>query len=225
MQRKIITVPRSLFRVLDVNWDIDWRGQSAGASTDGVTRTTYNAFPRWVGSPSIVLGREWVSQWRAIRGAAQGMVNLYRLPMVDPVCGVFGSVSDQVQYQGLPFSTDQRFSTGYGFEYAPFIYAKAASRGDTVLRLVIASDGDVPRVGQFISHDDYPYMVTSITPDVSGGIEVGIQMPLRQKIPVGAEIQLAAYGVFEAAEEGMGNPAYGLDLVSRPRLSFREWLR
>lgn len=226
MHRAVINVPRGLFRAFEIDWDIDWRGQSVGQDNNGVTKTVYNAFPRWVGSPSIVLGSAFVAQWRAIRASSQGVVGVYRLPMVDPVADARLGASDAIRLNGVPFSAGQRFSTGKGFEYVPFIVnAALAKAGDVHLSLVLSDDGNLPVVGQFISHNDFPYLVTWVTPGGSGEFEVGIQMPLRRDIPSGAEIQLAAYGLFEAADEGMGNPAYGNDLVSRPRLAFREYLR
>ena len=71
-------------RMAQVNWDIDWRGQPSAERSDGSTQVVNNAFPRWVGSPRVVLNSGQLAQWRAIRWQAQGRLGIYRVFMVDP---------------------------------------------------------------------------------------------------------------------------------------------
>ena len=72
MQRQVFTVPPSLMRAMHFDWDIEWRGQPASDRTSGNTQIVYNAFPRWVGSPQVLLRNEQIRTWRAFRASAQG---------------------------------------------------------------------------------------------------------------------------------------------------------
>lgn len=223
MERTIVTIPPGLLTHLNVNWDIDWRGQSSGDLNDGTTQTVFNAFPRWVGSPKVFLYREAIAQWQAIRDQAQGRVGIYRMRMLNPAA--FSATN--AFPTGVPFSNGQPFSTGYGFEYESIGYGMAAaSAGATELQL--SSEFGLPNVGQIMSHDDWPFRVTSVTDDGTSGDEqhatITLQMPLRKAIAADDPISLVGTGLFESAEEGMGNPAYGVDQISQISLSFREVL-
>lgn len=220
MQREIVTIPPNLLRVLSVDWDIDWRGQSLGDVNSGAGATVYNAFPRWTGSPSIVLAEQEITQWRAIRAQAQGRVGIYRMEMCDPI----GFASSELYPSGVPFSNGEVFSTGVGFAYNPSCQAvNAAVRGATEIRIDVAGHA-APVVGQIMSHDDWPFVVTWVAL-VSGEVyDLGIQMPLRAAIAADDLINLRGVGRFEVADPRAGNPAYGLQRVSRIQLSFREVL-
>lgn len=227
MQREVLNVPRDLMRSIEVNWTPDWRGQSLPEANSGVSTVVYNRFPRWVGSPRLVLSGSRLLAWRAIRAKAQGRKNLYRVPMVDPVGFNHGLAAERagVGSEGLPFSTGAYFSTGHGFSYDPAAVAVGGfARGADEIRLDTAAAGFFPVVGQIMSHDDRPFIVTEILETSEAECTVGIQMPLRASIPDGAPVLMQGRGIFEAAEEGMGNPSYGVDLVSRVRLSFQEYL-
>ncbi|APE43417.1 hypothetical protein BOO69_08300 [Sulfitobacter alexandrii] len=228
MNREIVDVSRGLFAQLTFDWDIDWRGQSIGETTSGVSKVVYNAFPRWVGSPTVLLNRAQISQWRAVRASARGLVNLYRIRMCDPIGSAhsFAGATQATRKRGLPFATGRRFSTGWGFRFEPFVEAVgAALAGAETMRIEIPSGGIAPVVGQIMSHDDLPFMVTWIEPISADTFEIGIQMPLRRAIPAGAEIRMRGTGIFEATEEAMGLPAYGAGRTSTPRLLLQEWLR
>ena len=226
MQRHLVTVPASVFRLSTVDWDIDWRSQMSGEANDGNTQTVFNAFPRWVAEPQLALAGEMLRQWRAIRLRAQGQVGILRIIMTDPVGFDPAAVGvDQAWLEtGVPFDTDQPFSTGQGFEFDPFVMADAAAPAGAEVIRVLVSDMTVPAVGQFLSHDDWPFVVTSVTPVSGGAYELGVQMPLRRAIPSGAAIQMRATGLFEMVNPRGGNPSYGLDFVSRPSIALREYL-
>lgn len=217
MQRHIITIPPGFLRLLRVDWDIDWRGQSSGDRTDGSTQVVYNRFPRWVGRPEIFLQGAQVARWRAIRGAAQGRVGVYRIRMCDPVGFTDASLGDQIPYSnGLPHST------GAGFEYAPICTASlAAAAGATELRVAA---GVAPNVGQIMSHDDWPFLVTSVETVSAGVYDLGVQMPLRAAIAAGDPINMQGTGLFEATDDTMGNPSYAAARVATVGLSFQEVL-
>ena len=226
MIRPIVNVPLNLMRMAQVNWDIDWRGQPSAERSDGSTQVVNNAFPRWVGSPRVVLNSGQLAQWRAIRWPAQGRLGIYRVFMVDP--HVFNRRAHDVQGSaeaGLPFLTGERFDTGSGFLRAPFVEAsKKASAGDTVVTVKVPDDLHMPRVGQILSHDDWPFGVVGVTPTTGQKVELDIQMPLRADIPKGDPVHLLASGLFEVPDASAGNPDYGALPVSRPQLAFREVL-
>lgn len=221
MQRPVINVPDQLMRTMQVDWSIDWRGQQSGEVNAGTTQTVYNAFPRWVGSPTWHLRRQDILTWRAIRSAAQGRVGIYRLPLIDPL-----GFSSAFDLKGIPFSNDMPFSHGLGFSYRPYVTAAtSAARGSTSLRVDVTGAGDlVPVQGQLLSHNDWPFLVVSVCRVSALIYNLNIQMHLRDDVAAGDRIDLRAFGLFEAVEEGMGNPAYGRDHRARPQMSFREVL-
>ena len=224
MQRSVITIPQGFLRKISVDWDIDWRGQSLGDSNSGSTQTVYNRFPRWVGSPEVLLHQAEIGQWRAIRAQAQGRTGLYRVEMCDPAVFRFTDTGDQVPGFGIPFSdADQPFSSGQGFAYEPTCSAvSGASAGATSIRV---EDADaVPSAGQIMSHNLWPFTVTYVTELGGGTYDLGVQMPLREAIPAGASIKLRGEGLFEAVEESMGRPKYGAGHAARTSLTFREVL-
>jgi len=224
MRRPIITVPPGFLRKLSVEWDIDWRGQSLGDNSGGNTQSVFNRFPRWVGSPEVLIGRAEIGRWRAIRAAAQGRAGIYRVSMCDPAIFRDADTGASVPVFGIPFSEDnQPFSTGQGFAYEPVcVAASAAAAGATQIRV---GDADAPPVvGQIMSHNLWPFAVTSVTELAGGEYEIGVQMPLREAIPAGADIKLRGEGLFEAVEDSMGRHKYGPGYASRVPLSFREVL-
>jgi hypothetical protein len=218
MQRPIVTIPAGFLHLVDANWDIDWRGQPPGNDTGGGTSVVYNRFPRWVGSPSIVLQGDAIAQWRAIRAQAQGRVGIYRLSMVDPV----GSTSVAAP-GGTSFEGGASFASGVGFASEPACFAVAdVSAGAVQIRVDTAEFA--PVVGQIMSHKLWPFVVTWVLEVSAGTYDLGIQMPLRAAITAGDIIKLEGEGLFEAVEDGMGAAGYDVDLVARPRLNFREVL-
>ena len=222
MQRPIITIRPDLLRYLSCNWDIDWRGQSASLNS-GISRTVYAGFPRWVGSPGVFLSGAALAEWRAIKATAQGRRGIYRLPLVDPIG--FSPSGVGSYDSGLPFSSGATFSNARGFAFEPFATcAVAVAKGATSLRVDTASVGVAPAQGQIMSAGDWPFMVTSVLP-VSGTLyDLTVEMPLRAAIAVDAPILMQGRGLFEAAEEGMGNAAYDANRVSQISLSFVEVL-
>ncbi|MBB3995311.1 hypothetical protein GGR95_002966 [Sulfitobacter undariae] len=222
MSRLIVTIPRSLMRVTKVNWWIDWRGQSGGSGNDGTEQVVYNKFPRWIGSPEMRLRGEAILQWRAHMMSARGRVGVFRVPMVDALSyapDLYGGSSN-----GIPFNTGQRFATGQGFADTPVVLnLTAAVAGATTLEI---SDADAPleiRQGVYISHNDWPYVVTSVTKDGPAKI-ITIETPLREAIPALGLIDLDAKGLFVAETDTMGNPEYGKDLKATPTATFVEWI-
>ena len=220
MQREIVTIPPGFLRFTSTDWQIDWRGQSVGEANSGVSTTVYNSFPRWIGSPNVTLVGDEITRWRAIRTQAQGRVGIYRMEMVDPI----GFASSGLHPNGIPFSNGLPFSSGFGFAYIPSCRGVfAAARGATEIR-IDAAGHVAPVVSQIMSHNDWPFEVTWVSP-VSGDVyDLGIQMPLRGDIAAGDLINLRGVGRFETVDEGAANPAYDRRRVSKIQLSFREVL-
>lgn len=223
MQRPIVTVPPCIFAQVEFAWDIDWRSISVGETTDGTTRTHYDGFPRFVGSPVISLTGAAMHQWRAIRAAARGKVGLYEIEMTDlafvkdPVGGITNST-------GVPFSTGQPFSTGRGFAYRPFVLAAAdAPRGAT--SLTISTTGKLPIAGQIMSANKWPFIVTSITDMGGDEYKLTVEPPLREAISTGDTILHRGVGIFEARESSMGMPVYSNTQQAQISLDFIEVLQ
>lgn len=228
MRRDVVTVPRALLKFLDMSWDIDWGGQGLGQSNAGNGQIVVNRFPRWIGQPQIFLHREQILAWRAVRAQAQGRVGLYRVPLTDPLGfkRTDTGASAATIETGLPFAGGAYFSDDTGWAYEPFVTAsEAVSAGATEIRIDTAPvPGFAPKIGQIMSHDDWPFQVQSVIDAGSGLYDLTVQMPLRKAIAAGEVIHLGAWGIFEASE-GSGNPGYAPSLVSRPTLEFTEALR
>ncbi|MBT9387017.1 hypothetical protein KM176_24465 [Pseudooceanicola sp. CBS1P-1] len=215
MSRAIIDLPRFLLRASLVDWDIDWRGQSAGGDTAGGEQVVYNAFPRWVGSPRIILPGPMIGVWRAIRAQAEGRVNAYRVPMVDPV---------SLRPQARDWRADlQAWQRGIYRPHRPVVTCTTAvAAGATTITVNEALAGQPVRVGAFLSYDDWPFVVTGRA-GAGAAVTLSVKM-LRTAIPAGAAIDLAASGVFLGTSDTMGNPAYDTSGVASVDLDFREWI-
>lgn len=230
MDRPLITVPPDVFRATSADWDIDWREVSAGIGTGGRNGILVGQLPRWIGGPGLVIHADTLRDWRAHRWAGRGQTGVYRLTMVDPIGLSAMGFNDPGPGlpAGVPFDGPEPFAGGAGFEHrwqVPIIGAAPAGAGEIVVDESALPAGLHLRVGQILSHDDWPFGVTSrMAEETAGHYRLTVEMPLRRAIPDGALIDLAATGLFELVG-GSGNPGYGLDRVSRPTLQLQEWLR
>lgn len=228
MPREIVTLPRRLMRQMQVTWAIDWRGQVSPDFTSGVSQTVGFGFPRWTGAPSLRLRRDMLREWRAISGALRGRARVLRVPMVDPL-GFDPSEAGATPADlstGVSFDDGTRFDGGAGWAFDSFALASgAASRGDTALRVDVAScAGVAPKAGQIMSADDWPFVVTSVRPAGGTLYDLTVEMPLRADIADGAVVLMEGVGRFEAVEEGMGAVAYGRSQTGDVTLSLQEVL-
>lgn len=224
MQRNIVNVPLTMMRQARVEWDIDWRGQSVGERTDGVTQVVHNAFPRWVGLPDLIVGRALLGRWRATRWQAQGRVGVYRLPMYDPALFNPFAVNPTLLASGLPFSSGERFSTGLGFAYAPAVTATAtAAAGDTVISIAYAAPELRPSPGQIMSAKDWPFGVTAVTDTGPGQADLTV-VRFNAAISAGDLLDLVGWGHFEAVDDVTGRLVYGSDLTARFSFHLQEVL-
>lgn len=221
MQRQLITVPASLFKPTDFSWDIDFRSAKLDQDLDGGDEVQLSSFPRWIGSPTLVLSDHEIAAFRAIRWHAMGRAGVYRIRMFDPIMAVPLGPDN-----GVPFSTGERFSTGKGFAFDPFYTCtKAASIGADVLRVSVPADGPAPRPGQIVSdQSDWPIGITSVTQVSGTQYDLTVKPNLRAAIASGDQISMEATGRFVSLGDTVGNPSFGTSLVSRPKLEFREYL-
>jgi hypothetical protein len=216
MQRPVVTLPAGFLKFLQVDWDIEWRGQGLGENTGGGSAVVFNRFPRWVGAPSVFLDGAALAQWRGIRATAQGRVGIYRLPMLDPI-GFDAEVGT-----ALPFADGSSFASDTGFAAEPLGFAaQAAVAGAEQIR--IEADA-APRIGQIMSHGLWPFVVTWVQQVGAGVFDLGIQMPLRGAMAAGDPVLLTGVGLFEAIEDGMGRVSYGVTRSAQIKLNFREVL-
>lgn len=175
---RTITIPLDLMLASNVNWDIDWRGQSSGETNSGSRQIVYNAFPRWIGKPKMSLEGDQIGKWRAIRARAQGRHNVYRVPMVDPLSFDFDLVRKDVSQDGINNTANAPFSTGKGFQYTPFWRVipsptidyfvpnpgSLPTAGSYEVWVDIGDGGFEPKIGGIYSINDFPFIATEVLP-------------------------------------------------------------
>lgn len=215
MDRTIITIPRVLMLATSCNWDIDWGGQSAGEDTGRSEQVVFNALPRWLGSPQIMLPQKTVAAWRALRWQVEGRKNAWSVPMIDPA-------SYEVQ-TGTWESDWQAYQAGQYVEPRPVaLCVSAVAAGATSITVNELALPEPVRAGSILSHNNWPFAVTART-GVGAAVVLSVKR-LARAIPNGAEIDLYARGLFLSADGMMGNPGYGLPRRTAVDLSFYEWL-
>lgn len=221
MTRQIITVPIALMKTIRVDWDIDWRNRSAGASNSGQNQIVSAGIPRFVGAPTLRLHGDAIGQWRALRDAAQGQRHVYRVPMVDPTAYDLP--------QRLPHTVSWRdgsvFAEGPGFALEP-IYRNIgyAGVGDTEIVIRDAGRPQPVRPGQILSYGDWPFRVLSVIRNSDGDAVCGVAPAIRRAIPSNAIIQAIGTGLFQTADAAAGRVAIGMTPVAEPALNLVEWI-
>ena len=214
MNRPYVTVPRSVLKFTSVDWQIDWREQSSGMSVAGRRNVNLGRLPRWVSAPGAVFPREKILAWRSIQATARGMTGIYQISMTDPVG------FNQPEY-GVTFEGGNTFDGGVTFEGEYTVRCDAGALAGASEVVVVAASASVPIVvGQILSHNHWPFMVTEIS-----GNTLRVEPPLRAAIPAGDLINLRATGLFEMDKAMAGNPAYDGGRVAFTSLSLVEWLR
>lgn len=219
MARPVITLSRQLMRQIQFDWRIEWRGVASGTAFNGNSAYVVNALPRWIGTPQFVTARSALAHWRATIAQMQGRHGTMLIDMCEPAA--FGMQAGAYKANGLPFANGTYLTTGKGMEFERTVRAhRPAARGATS---ILVTD-DVPGVGQIMSHDDWPFMVTFVTVLEGGVYEIGVQMPLRRAIAQGDTIRMQGRGLFEVTDEAQGWASYGLDRVATPSISLQEVL-
>lgn len=222
MTREIITIPLSLMRAIRVDWDIDWRSKSAGASNDGNAQIVSAGIPRWRGAPTLRLYGDLVGQWQAYRAAAQGRRHVYRIPMLDPTGYDLG--------RRLPHTVSWRdgsvFAEGPGFALEP-IYRNIGYAAVGATEIVIRDSGRPQPVspGQIVSYDDWPVRIISVIRNADGDAVCGVAPAIRRAIPSNAIIQAIGTGLFQSTDDAAGRVAVGSTWqVVEPSLDLVEWI-
>lgn len=217
MTRSIIDLPLIYWRSTSTAWQIDWRGQSAGGDAGGGEQIVAGGFPRFVGRAELVLPPDMIGHWRALMMDMQGRANALRVRMVDPAL--------QPQVQGGGWQQDwDAFLAGQYVEPRPQVSATvSAPAGGTTVVIDESGLTQPIRVGQFLSHADWPFVVTGRSG--TGGIATLQVRMLRVAIPVGGQIDVIARGQFVIQDETGGQPTYALaDQTARPEFDLQEWI-
>lgn len=214
MERQIIDIPRVFMRAMSFDWDIDWRGQSAGEGNEG-EQIVFNRQPRFIGSPQLVLGRDMLPYWRALRARAEGRRNAWRVAMVDPLGFSFRRGSYRADWAA--------WLSGNYVEPRPQILCAGAAAAGASSILVDERMAERPvRVGAFLSHADWPFLVIGrSTEGTFARLEVKM---LRRAIPAGAAIDLEARGLFIGTSDTMGAAPYTHVGLPRTQLELIEWI-
>lgn len=195
-----IIITMEMMRQTTVTWDIDWRGTPSTETMDGNTGTIVNAAPRWIGEPTFVFGSALLGAFRARRWEGQGRANIFRVNLFDPA--VYNPADPDAT---VPAAAD-------------------AAAGDTTIQATITSAGDVPAVGQIMSHANWPTAVTSVTDLGSDVYELGVQPPLRAAIATSDDIRLMGRGLFQAVDDSTGRVSYGTNGVAKVKMKLVEVL-
>ncbi|MBZ4023246.1 hypothetical protein CKO11_12335 [Rhodobacter sp. TJ_12] len=211
----IIDIPLLFWRVTEVNWRIDWRGQGALSGLNGADQAILNRFPRFVGAAPLVLPPQMIPAWRALMTKGAGRANVYRVRMLDPVAQAVprqGWRADWADYQ-----------RGFYSEARPqVICAAGAAAGATSITVDERALPAPIKVGAYLSHNDWPFAVTGRSG--TGAATVLEVAQLRRTIPAGGPIDCIARGLFRATDDATGQVGYGLDRVARPTLDLVEWI-
>lgn len=210
----IIDIPLLFWRLTEVNWRIDWRGQGEVSGLNGSDQIILNAFPRFVGSAPLVLPPQMMLAWRALMTKGAGRANVYRVRMLDPV-------AQAVPYQGWA-SNWADYQSGYYVEYRPQVTCTGAAAGAETITVDERGLSEPIKIGSYLSYDDWPFAVTGRSG--SGAAAVLEVAQLRRAIPAGASIDCIARGLFRATSDETGQMSYGIDRVATPTLDLVEWI-
>lgn len=224
MKRNVVTLRYDLLRTVDLDWSLDWRNRSSGTAADGSNQIVALGFPRWIGSTKLRLPPSLIGAYQAARDASQGLMNVWRVPMTDPVT-LDREVALRTRKKALPFGLDTgsgpRFAEGCGFQWDPILVAPdGAKKGDTSIVL----EGEFLAVGQVVSYQDWPFRILSVRSEASGRKRCTVAPAVRVDVPAGGIVQAIGHGLFQLADAESGRMGYGLDRVATPDLSFVEWI-
>lgn len=215
MDRIIIDVPRFLVRAMICDWDIDWASLTTGERLDG-EQTVIGRQPAWVGQPQIDLFEGLIPVFRSLRAQAQGRVNAWRWPMIDPVT----VMRDRGDWQ-LDLAA---YLSGDYVETDPTVPCiGGATAGATSITVNDQGPNGPVAIGSYISANDWPMIVTGRAPSGSNTV-LTVAPFVRRTIAANAPIDLLARGVFVSRGDLIGNPSYGTDRRAQPKFDLREWI-
>lgn len=225
MAREILTLPRSLLRSTRINWVLDQRGQDAGPTTNSINQMFFSAFPRFVGTPRLRLRREDVLHWRAVVSMARGRERVLRVPMIDPLGTDWDAMAGANAATGVSFAGGALFAGGKGFAYQPFGLAVGAhAMGATQITVDYSPTGVAVKMGQRLSHDDWPFEVVAVLSEAGTEQVLQVEPALRCAVADGGIVLFEAHGLFELVDPGGASPSYGQDHRATPEVALREVL-
>lgn len=224
MTPDIVTLRHNILHAVELDWTLDWRNRSSGRAMDGSNQIVSFGFPRFMGQPKFRLRPSLIGEFQAVRDSAQGQINVWRVPMIDPVT-LDRERAMRTRKASIPFGLDAAsgplFSSGAGFQWDPILIAPdGAKKGDKSVRL----EGEFLAVGQIVSYGDWPFRILSLLDAPNGGKRATVAPAVRCDIPAGGIVQAVGHGLFQLSEPESGRVAYGLDRVAAPDLSFVEWI-
>jgi hypothetical protein len=215
MARQIIDLPRIFVRAVEYDWDIDWAGQSAPRGLNGNDQAVINAFPRFMGNPSLVLPFDMIGHFRAIRARVRGVQNAWRVPMVDPVSNRSGGADWRSQWAA--------YRAGAYVEPRPMVTCTAAAAaGATTLQIDETAIRRPIAVGAYLSYADWPFIVTGRSGS-GAAVTLTVEM-LRTAIPLNGQIDVNARGIFIQTDGAAGNPRYSARTAAVAEMSLVEWI-
>lgn len=226
MTPALVTLPPTLERYTQVEWDIDWRGQSAGLTNNAREQIVNNAFPAWTGVGTLIMHNDQLPEWAAVLTAMQGRANAIRMPMADPATFDARAATVAAGYDpdvGVPLSGGQYTAGGTGTAYDPFVLvAAAASAGSTEIVVDESVVSLSVRFGQVISIADWPYRVMGRVAD-GANHRLTLAPSLRRAVAVNDVVHLRGWGWFRAASRlpGVG---YGAERAGAYTLQLVEWI-
>jgi hypothetical protein len=113
---------------------------------------------------------------------------------------------------------------GSGFDYVPWVAAAAAATAcDTSVIVSVPDAQHLPRVGQILSHDDFPFGVAGVISLGGGDYQLEVAR-LWSNIAVGDQISLIGTGLFELVSGDTGRPVYGNEMVATFSVQWQEVL-
>lgn len=226
MEQRVISIPVDEMTRTGFNWDIDWRGQTAGETTSGARPIVYNAFPRWVGNYTAGLHRDQITTFRARRARARGRVHPYKVPMIDPLSYSFRHYRQNMPCQGRRFVDGTLFTDETGFDYTPFwSIAEAAPAGSDYIVVDISPVGIEPILGGLHSIRLNPFIISELFHRGGSIYELGVEPFLRRAVEIGDTVELIATGLFFAEEDMSGAAEYDASWHSRVSMRLIEYLR
>lgn len=207
------------------DWHLDVRGRAAAESVDGSGQVVYGLQPRWTAELVIPLaGRDRILTWRALAAQMRGRVNLLRLCLCDPYAPTIRAMTGEAG-TGLTHSDGTGFSDGTHYQSVPVItLAAPLAAGTETFTINGAEAANLLTAGQFISIDDWLYMVRAIE-GTGGATQITIEPPLRRAAVAGNEIRLKAQAIMAFVSDAEAKAALGsAGRIGEAKLQMVEWL-
>ncbi|MBD0416501.1 hypothetical protein [Oryzicola mucosus] len=226
MQRKIIDLPR-MFGPLVSEWNINPRGRSAGEGVTGSEQVNYGVQPRWEATLNLSGFRPaQVLAWRAIKAQMRGRVNILRVPLCDMHRTTWKQLGIAAPLDpGLPYGDGTLHSDGTGYEPENYFFAPATiEAGAEDVTFNASLFNDALKVGQWFSHNDWPYLVTGIFDEPGGLTRYTIEPPMRRDIPAGGIVKLAATALMAFSKDDEGRMSLDMGKRGVATLNLVEWV-